>query len=206
MSIDPAAQFQGPGIQIQSDDTGPLARDFQDLLSADRNGGRPVVTITLAQNGGTLPRDPSALAKPIVITAVNGHDRPSGSAGGADPGAGPDLRAPEGGPVVITAVHGEQPTALPDVQGPRMMTITAVTGGASAREPAVRVITTVHGDGQPTALPDVAEPRVVTITAVSGGASPRGPALRIITVVHGSGHPDAATPPMTTITAVNRPD
>ena len=147
------------------EDTGPLARDFQDLLLADGNGGRATVTITLAQGGDTASHARSGFEAPIVITAVNGGGHPSEAFDGPEAGLAPERRAPGegGGEIVITVVHGNgHPDALD------MRTITAVTGGdGPRREPALRVITAVHGNGHPTALPEKAGPRVVTITAVN---------------------------------------
>ncbi len=219
-NIDAAGPAQSSATS-QAEDTAPLARDFQDLLTSGKGGAPAMITITLAQGGGTASGQPAALAKPIVITAVNGHDQLPGGPGGLEAGAGSALggapgsalgSALGGGPIVITAVHGEQPTALPDAVQPGMTTITAVRdGGASEHRPDFRVITMVHGGEQPTALPEASGPRMVTITAVRGDGAPHGlPALRVITMVHGGDHatalPDAAIPRTITITVVNKPE
>lgn len=209
-NIDAAGPAQGSATS-QAEDTAPLARDFQDLLTSGKGGAPAMITITLAQGGGTASGQPAAFAKPIVITAVNGHDQMPGGPGGlAAAGSGPSALG--GGSIVITAVHGEQPTALPDAVEPRMTTITAVRdGGAPEHAPDFRMITVMHGGEQPTALPDASGPRMVTITAVRGDAASHGlPALRVITMVHGGDHapalPDAAIPRTITITVVNKPE
>ena len=211
-NIDAAGPAQSSAAS-QAEDTAPLARDFQDLLTSGKGGAPAMITITLAQGGGTASGQPAAFAKPIVITAVNGHDQLPGGPGGLEAGAGSALGGALGGAlgsgsIVITAVHGEQPTALPDAMEPGMTTITAVRdGGASQHEPDFRMITVMHGGEQPTALPDASGPRITTITAVRGdGASEHRPDFRVITMVHGgeqpSALPEASGPRMVTITAV----
>ena len=215
-NIDAAGPAQSSATS-QAEDTAPLARDFQDLLTSGKGGAPAMITITLAQGGGTASGQPAAFAKPIVITAVNGHDQLPGGPGGLEAGAGSALggalgsalgSALGGGSIVITAVHGEQPTALPDAVQPGMTTITAVRdGSASEHGPDFRMITVMHGGEQPTALPDASGPRMTTITAVrDGGASEHRPDFRVITMVHGGEQPtalpDASGPRMVTITAV----
>ena len=205
-NIDAAGPAQSAPAS-QAEDTAPLARDFQDLLSG--KGGAPaMVTITLAQGGRPGASQPGEFAKPVVITAVNGHGERPGGPGGLDAGDGSG--APGRGPLVITAVHGEQPTALPDAPEPGNTTLPRLHGGGPGHRPDFRVITTMHGGEPPTALPD-AGPRLMTITAVrEGGAASELPGMRVITMVHGgdrpSALPDAAVPRTMTITVVNKPE
>ena len=205
--IDAAGPAQNSAT-IQAEDTVPLARDFQDLLRSGKGGVPATITITLAQGGGSASGQPAAFARPIVITAVNGHDLLPGGPGGLQAGAGSGPGVPGGGSRVITAVHGELPTALPDLVQPRLTTITAVRdGGVPGHAPDLRMITAMHGGELPTALPDATGPRLMTITAMrdGGGPEPR-PDFRVITMVHGGEQPtalpDAPGPRMVTITAV----
>ena len=122
-NVDPAGPVRGPDTPTQPEDIGPLARDFQDLLLADK-GRQATVTVTPAHDGGAASRGPAGIATPVPITAVRDrHPDAAGPrrvtitavSGGHDRHRDPDIS-------VITAVHGD---AHPD--GPNVVTITAVS-------------------------------------------------------------------------------
>lgn len=153
-SINSTGPVQGPDSAAQPNQTGQLARSFQDLLLAQNGRGGPTtVTITLAHGEGGGFRGAAEPMRPVVITAVHGQDNPLQASGGA---------------VVITAVHGNgHPSQHPD-ERPQFQTITAVLGGnLPHHDPAVSVITFVNGGTNLTPLPNAASLGLVTITAVN---------------------------------------